>query len=242
MNGTSFEVSDFQRFNDAKNKLRQLKERWDNRLRIEKMSLLEEYRKGRLSIVFNLQPTANLDHVVSAGAIGYEGAISDLRALVVFCVNAGDGRHAKHGDQEPVFVDVVDFVEGPEGKIPSLVRLYVVENDVADIGSGMLYVSLFHGNGKVLPRFMEWKMDPRGFYSGIPNHLTGYMIKCGTEAMNSIAYNKRERDRKRLENLQLEDISARIVVHRNAIEIIHGGKLADAGINLVDVMVGPADL
>jgi len=39
-----------QRFNDICNKLRELKESWDNRLVLEKMSLLEGYLQQRLGI------------------------------------------------------------------------------------------------------------------------------------------------------------------------------------------------
>jgi hypothetical protein len=49
----------------------------------------------------------------------------------------------QNGDKQPMFVDVVQNVYGPNGSIPSAVRAYLVEDEIAQIGAEDMNWSVF---------------------------------------------------------------------------------------------------
>lgn len=137
----------------ARGELRQLMERWDNRLSTERLSFCEEYRKGRLTLVLKFKDRVGVD-------IGYAefSAVRDPDGTVVHMRTAEFERHAvEFGDrndrnQQVMLVGDVQIVESPEGVIPSLVRLDLV-NYGADYSRGRhLHFSTLDGSFHFLSR------------------------------------------------------------------------------------------
>jgi hypothetical protein len=128
-----------QRFNDTRDKLRQLFKRWNDRLTLEEVSLSEAYIEGRLSIGLiveirgaSLANGAAVNH--HAELVGREWP----RAVLVYEVQTSDKLVVSH-DDEAMLIEVVQLVECPEGIISSFVRLYCLNDESAQVGSDLLF-------------------------------------------------------------------------------------------------------
>jgi len=63
-------------------------------------------------------------------------------------------------DKEPVFVSVCEAVNGPDGEIPSVIRLYLVNNECEEVQTGSVYVSLSQCALKFFDGFVDRKFYP----------------------------------------------------------------------------------
>ena len=57
-----------------------------------------------------------------------------------------------------MLVNVVEFVKGPQGIIPSLVRLYDINNQLTDVFTKSLYFSFIDMTYKFIPSISQGKM------------------------------------------------------------------------------------
>jgi hypothetical protein len=105
-----------------------------------KLSIWEHYAKGKISLIFNVEsrPNGQSKREIAAGSkpnhVAVPGIILKLDA-------AADGV-VEHWNQKAVFISNVELVNGPDGKIPSVVGLYLIEQEFEKSLTCNVYFSL----------------------------------------------------------------------------------------------------
>ena len=151
---------------DARDELRELMERWNHRLVTKgDFSLREAYLKGHITIALELEIAgeggrSHLSRFSPKGA-EREGSLLSLVS------NEGYGRDRICGDEESMFVGIVEFVEAAQRVVPSLawVRPYLIHNQIDNVGASQLYRSVVDSLYKLIPRlphrkFRALRMSP----------------------------------------------------------------------------------
>jgi hypothetical protein len=146
--------------------------------------------------------------------------------------------------QEPVFVEDVEIVQGPEGAIPSLVRFYGIHDEVGDCFGGLMYQSAFDGSYKFIPGFSKWESSEVIVTSQpTKNNLVNCNIKRSLEIMEGISNDESNVIGKRLSLLEMKNVisALRVVLNVDSVEIgcLEG---QNASVKVRDVLVGPFDL
>jgi hypothetical protein len=126
----------------TRHQLRKLMQGWDNRLILEGQSRVKTYIEGRSSIVLvmNRRLAARIGDPCGIGNKNeaVSGFLGDV-VIVLRCIDLDRGRNGMD-KQESVLVRSVQLVE-PNKWIPSAVRLYLIDDQVGDVGSDALYFS-----------------------------------------------------------------------------------------------------
>lgn len=189
LSGVTFEAVSLKSVDYAKDQLRQLFERWDNRLKFEGLSISEGYLEGCLKFL------ADLD-ILSGGQTHRYSAVFD-RAEMIFpehqdhCIAPADlkvfdSSKVSDGYQEFVLVRNVEVVDGPEGYIASRVRFQRFEN-IDDIWAGTMYISLFDHRIKVVRDICKREVDVFDVPAVDTHKVTGQEIKRRAQIVDSIA-------------------------------------------------------
>lgn len=167
-------------------KFRNLRQRWDNRLVLERCSLAELYINGRIEIVAYGDWAWGRNQYVWACRIKAEPAVDQLGAseLGIDIVDAtnGNGR-----DKIIVLVVVAEGMKLPKMFVRSVFRPYLIEKKFFRAGDGLLYRRETSGGYEVLPFGTKREMDFR--WRGDPgsDDSSSKMIKCAPEVAKRIA-------------------------------------------------------
>lgn len=233
-------------FDDATHHFNELTKRWKNRLTSQGNSRVEQYENGRISVICDLAITPS--HFVSSYSPSADNPRLDnvLIASVVFNSDAMDHVHMHYWEQDPVLVDNVQIVQGPQGIIPSLVRLYDIHDEIADISGCLMYQSAIDGRYKFIPRLTERKSSVV-VVSVKPSKydLINQNIQSSLKVMQSIAddQSKVSRVRHHARYLDLKHIVSciRICLDKERVNCTINQEIA-AGVKIQDVLIGPLDL
>src|SRR5450759_3161560 len=97
---------------EARHELRQLMERWDNRLTFENLSLVEKYLEGRLTLVCDVELGSGSYWRVELSALSnnQSHALKNI-VVVVDEVNVSEGDSGDNGHQSEMFVHNVGVVQ-----------------------------------------------------------------------------------------------------------------------------------
>ena len=122
---------------------------------IGKRSIVEDYINGDLTIVCNVvaQGHGNIPgrHLFSPPSTsGFLNFTS-----FVLCFNALNGGIVRKWNQQAMFVSDVELVNGPNSKIPSLVRFYLGRDELEQFGTGSLYFSPIKRGMKLIGGFVN---------------------------------------------------------------------------------------
>ena len=123
--------------NDASDGLRQLMERWDNRLVPESTSFSERYVEGRLSVVLNLEVIGEV-HWLRFCVVPIDGPCGFIPINAEVTVSNGfeGNRYGRHGrNEKPMLVVNVCIVQGVEKIVPSFVWLDDVDDCIDNSGA-----------------------------------------------------------------------------------------------------------
>jgi hypothetical protein len=152
-----------------------------------RIPVLEHYREGRASYIFDVEPTFKLEKV-GKGKSGIVGFPRPYRAVLVCHADTFDVGVMDYGNQESVLVSDVEFVHGPDGKIPSIMRLYIGRYESEEIGSGEVYLSIAEGSFHVLRGGVgrELGILPVSAGDNSRNSFVPSMIKSALQIMNGI--------------------------------------------------------
>src|SRR5216684_2386144 len=199
-------------------------ERLKNWLALHRQSLVKKYMNGRLTLICDLE-------VFMAGKRrkGKSGAAENpqtngkflapvvLKARIMQCADSQDWK------QEPVFIKNVEFVQGPDGVIPSFVRFYGIHNEVCDCFGGLVYQPTFDGSYKFIPGFSEWES---GEVIVTPKPTKNDLIDCdierSLEIMEGVSSNERKVFfRKGLSFLEVENVISgfRVLISDKTVEV-----------------------
>lgn len=105
---------------------------------LESLSFVEEYRKGNLSLVFEMPAQLNRD-VVGRLLSGAPCPAVDNSPVIVYYLDALNGGKLNDRQEQSVFVINVQDVNAPDRVITSLVRLYFIKNQLEKSGGGAVY-------------------------------------------------------------------------------------------------------
>ena len=120
------EVVRLQKLDRTLNKLREFKQRWDDRLSLKVASLGKRYLEGRLSVICYASRNAEGGEIDPPSGLYNGRAIDDLVAVVIHSADPTQSVDGERGDQELVFVDVVELTDLPKKVAPSSIGAYLV--------------------------------------------------------------------------------------------------------------------
>lgn len=102
-------------------------------------SILEHYLEGRTSWFFDVQPSYERDEVWKR--LGGAPCLPLVKhPRLIFQVNASNRGIVDNRNQQPMFVSEIEFVNGPDGKIPSIIGLYIVKDEIEEVRTGGVYL------------------------------------------------------------------------------------------------------
>jgi hypothetical protein len=231
----------FKRCDRFRGRLRELKQRWDNRLILEREPWGEAYLAGRLSVVCYLQAIGRLDGEVCTSAQHGNADIAKGVLALVYGANANHAPNVNDGNEESVLVEVVKLRDFPKMEVPSFVRLYRVHDEVGKIGEGFLYASQGPGVGyKLVPFFAYRERDP---IIVLPNGVEGNVVEGRSEVVDNISDDKWNLGWKRAERGYLQKMLPwfSLTVHPDCAEF-RIEKCVKDRLQIIDVAIGPLDL
>ena len=152
------EVDSLKPLDDSQNNLRKLFERWNNRLTLQGASIAEQYIGGRCSLVVDVdflplsQSCVPANWATATAGLYPHGPHDDHLARIVFNVDTLQRCNVKHGNQQNMFVENIEVMEGTDRFITSFVRLYDVEYLPAErFWEAGLYYSTIKSRYELLP-------------------------------------------------------------------------------------------
>ena len=207
----------------------------------DRLTYAENYRQGRLALVYHLHiavtPKVNDGGVPSAEVPRPD---SELNAIAAFTSNRFNPADLYLRDQEPVFVGNVEVMYGVQGiPVPSLVRLYLVEEFPAYCDEGCLFWSLPDKLFKMRSVWVDRKLDVL-FYEGVGSgQLEPCQIESGGEIMHGIAKDQGEVGGNHFCRSDFERFTAgfRVSLHDDAVDTAFA-ELPEAEVKIVDVLFG----
>jgi hypothetical protein len=218
---------------------------WQTGYPEDRLTYAENYRQGRFSLVYHLH-VAMVPKVNTSGVSGAEMFRSDseLNAVAVFTSNRLNPADLYLRDQEPVFVGNVEVMYGVQGiPVPSLVRLYLVEEFPAYCDDGCLFWSLPDKLFKMRSIWVDRKAN-FPFFEGVGSgQLEPCEIESAGEIVHGIAKDQGKIVGDRFCRSDLERFAAgfRVSLHDDAVDTAIA-ELPDAEMKIVDVLFGPFQL
>lgn len=240
--GARAEAPSFQYGHGLAHELRELNERWNNRLTIKVGALAKRYVEGRLSIICYTSLCPKGGKVESSFCVNSNGAVNDSIAVVINCAYARKPRDCQGWDKQLVLVDVVEFASFPNRKVPSFVRAYFVKDDILKIGCGFHCQSEMTGLCHSVPESVLRKMDAIPVLSERPDDVAGDVVEGHMQVVDRVADDQRDLGWQRLRAVP-DAVAAglRLLVHPKGVEV-RFEESGDDRLQLVDVAYGPIDL
>jgi hypothetical protein len=235
--------------NRATDDMRELAERWQDCLTVERHTIAENYAEGRLSLICDLNilaPDTRVDGDVRVDHCPLSH--SEVFASAIFAVDRPNVRNVFLRDQEPVLVFNVESVQSPDRMAQtSLVRLYRLHDEVEDgFGSPLplLFQSAINGIYKFIPGRADRKVSVRVPASrGIEFNVAHHEVESAPEIVDRIADSQKHAVWGDVIHADLKDAisSLGIVLDQNTVRVSLG-ELSRLQMKIVDVLVGPFDL
>ena len=233
---------DAQSISDCSPEFSQFGNDWQTLYPQDRLTYAENYRQGRLALVYHLHvavfPKVNEGGVPSAEVLRPN---RELNAVAVFTSNRFNPANLQLGNQEPVFVGNVEVMYGVDRiAVPSLVRLYLIEEFPAYCDEGCLFWSVGNKLFKMLSAWADRKAD-LVFFGGVGGgQLKPSEIESRSEIVDSIAKDQSKIFWDCFCRGDLERFLAafRVSLHGDAVDSTIA-ELPDAEVKIVDVLFGP---
>ena len=223
-------------------------QRWEHRLTRKTISLPEDYLSNRVAVV--------LDFMVGKGRDRFCGMITAARDAELWAVDGNcfsgglvENDHFFHlrrvgeDDELDVLVPVVTLADAEEKVIPSLVRLYRVNDEVEQERMGFYWSLLKHAYKSVpIVAYRELGVAVGGVPEP-PYYFVPHMVKGTTEVVEYVTNSKGDViwNRRGLNSEELKTAQCRIRL-RDDYPIVRAEVGGNAGVKLADVLIGPFDL
>lgn len=229
-------------------KFRDLGKRGDDGLILEEIGgFAESYSHGRAELAVSgdwhvgSRKYKWIVRVVLDGSILKNAAANDH-------VDISDVGHCDGRDEHVVLVEAVGLAGHPQQLLSVAVGPYLVEDNVSDVGDGLLYCQEISVAHKVLPRFME--REPRTGGPGVclPQDVAGHVVKSGADVMEGITDDERKRLSDWLFGPVGQFVGCRVVVEYGRAYLAHHDLVKSLRERLgqptqfVDVVIGPFNL
>ena len=226
--------------------LRDLRERWNNRLVLERCSLAELYIDGRLEIVIHGNWNCELEQSEWACRIKTRCAVLDNQATH-FGVDGGDLHYRNDGDKVIVLPVFVQGVKVPKTLVRSVCRTYIFKEQVSKTGESLLYRREAGMGYKVFP-WRKWEVERplRSLTPGVNDcnrrevECLSDIVKCipddSGEDQGNTAWVERKRDI-RIE-IEVNDIFAHFLPRISEV-VKFPIQRRTSGYEFINVAVGP---
>jgi hypothetical protein len=222
--------------------IRKSKERWNRWLAVERrdVTLSEGYLQGRLKLAFKLSYSLAPDEfdlfaelMVVNGDVGHDCAPN--------VHSSSDFGDTSYGNDKPVLVQVGQFVECGERRVPSVVRLYFIDQEIPErLWKPPLLRNLTKGTYEPVPVISNWEVNLSGRVVTRADCGGKGVIKRGSEAVDSIANGQRDILIERLgDHLYECVVGLRLSINDDTISFAR--HVGDQGLKVIDVMFGPTD-
>jgi len=227
---------------NARDDLRQLMQRWDNRSIVENISLAEEYAKGRLSIVCYVEICRSSYRLDSSAISDSETCINDLIVVIVMRAYSGQLCDGNNRDQQSMLVNDVESVKGPQEIIPSFVWFDDIGNQIADILPGHVYLPTVDRCYEFFPCVTDRETGIPGWdIPGFGNNLTGHKVQGGTQIMDDVTNNQGNLGWQRIGIERQNIVPSEVLIDMQTVKVSFE-ECAKARLKILDVAVGPFDL
>lgn len=169
----------------------ELMERWDNRLTFKGLPTAKDYADGRYAIALYFKVSSAGDEAeVLPGGERDTADIDDVLILVLHH-EVGNLCGRDHRNNQLMFVDNVELVEGPDGLLPSFVWLYRVKDKVDQEGHELLYFSLLKHISKAIPGLVKREITCGFRPTMCDDDFAHHEIESGSHVVDSISENER---------------------------------------------------
>jgi hypothetical protein len=242
----------FESINRARHAFRNFVERLNDRLTLVGNSYVEQYRNGRMALILRCELSFPTKFDVEARFLSKDRLLVDKRiAFIVLKAKLGKPHHIEYWDQQLMFVEDVQIVQGPKGAIPSLVGLYDIQQEIDDqrdsgiSGETLLFQSAIDLTYKFLPLIANWKPCPVIGLSGCDGFksLVVQNIQGAFEIMQDIADDESaaRHVESGLVNLKSNTVAPFVFLDADGVKIRFGESLKQL-IQVTDVLHGPFNL
>jgi hypothetical protein len=208
-----------------------------------RLNILDSYMSGELSLLCDVRAFYKVDYVGRSLKISSSES-GEFFADFILYLNSINIPLREYGDQQSMFVSIVEIVNGPNGVIPSLARLYVVNHEIEQTPTSGVYVSLFQHTLKFFEGFANGKFSPIIDVSGnqLLNRLQPRIVEGASEVVDSISNHEGEI----IENgdiiksmYQSLCTILRVNLNDSGISLM---KRKDASFDVANVYIGPINL
>ena len=232
-------------FDNAVNQLRQLSERWDNRLSLKGLVFSEAYSKGALKYL------ADFDILWGGHSNNYQAVFQRLLNIAVsdgdveaisFKDKIGYAHNVCYRNKELMFIRDIEIVETPEGVIPSCVWLHC-PNQIQNICAGATYFHFLNSTFKAIFAFGYREIDTLDVAIVEANEITGEQVEGAPKVVNGIPNECRKIARNLFTNASDPSmhVGFRVVLNDDSIRL-SVKESADFGLKVNDMAVGPFNL
>jgi hypothetical protein len=233
------EPEQLKRLNRLGREFGHLRQRFDDRLAFQGVPLVEQYLRGGISVVcyFN-GPGGHGGNSDYPALVEKEIAVAHLQILM-FQAYTGEPLDGGGCNQKMVFVDIVEPTGGPNRRVSSVVRHYVVKEFLGKIGEGFLYRSVRGMGFKIVPFFAHREINPITPFEDFRHQ----MVEGSSEIVDGIPNDKRGLGWKAGDRNDLEKLlsGSSLLLDGNFAEVRLEEGCKDV-FQLLDVAVGPLNL
>lgn len=207
-------------------------------------SLVEDYRDGNVALILDVPAGLNGNKVWRFLGSPPSTAPLDFTSFI-FQLNAINGGKTHNWDQEPMFVENVEFVNGADGGIiPSVVRLYIGNDEFKECRGDDVYFSPVQRVFKLILGGVHGKFGELADCRGDKSLDGSYpcMVKSALLIMNSVSNHQcKVSCNVRIAKIMFDDLvsNVRVSLDCGSVGI---WQRANASLNIGDVLIGPFKL
>ena len=231
-----------QPFDHLKDEARIYRERALHARRIINQSVVERYSKGELALIldFHFIGKINVIRRVSGDCPGI--AANCLSGLILH-LNAANVGVLNHRYEKPMFISLVENVNGPDGEIPSFVRLYFVNHKAEKVGTGDVYFSPSQRVFKLFPRTINGELGKlaEGPRSDSCNSFHPSIVEGAFEIMSDVTYQQCCGNLEPpVSHIMLNRFVSKLRINLDARNVVVW-QTCEPSLQLHDVLIGPID-
>jgi hypothetical protein len=223
---------------------RRSQEHLKNLLTMQRCSFIEKYIKGDFSVLLDVP--SNLKRNVKWWRLRSTPSTTSVDvASLIFQFHSLNRRDVNERYEKPMFVKDVQLVNGPNGVIPSTVRLYAAHHQLEQSEIGDVYFSIPKRSFQKLIRRVDGKLLFLGVKRGGCEFFEGSqpsIIEGGFQVVDSVPdYQGELIVDCMIAKVVFDDLvsNLRIDLGRGHIGLSQSGK---CGLEIHDVLIGPVDL
>ncbi len=207
---------------------------------IRRCSFAENYTNGRFALIVDA-PAPRESGNVPRGGLHSDGIAFSYFPHFVFHLYAHNRSVLNDREQQLVLVENVELVHGPDGIIPSVIRLYLGHDEIDECRILGIYLPARHNTFKLVSRGMdgELRIIVNGSRSVLGERLDPCMVESTPEIVDGISYHEADfAGRSSVSKLVLNELASSLLIKldRSDVGIF---ERSSSNINVSDVLIGP---